>query len=214
MRRRWILLAAAGIAGVGSITWSAMANNVETPDYLVSSTQGDLEIRDYGPTIVAQATVQGDRDKAIQRGFSVIADYIFGNNLSSAKVAMTSPVTQQSSEKIAMTAPVTQQAQGQSWNVRFVMPAKYTMETLPKPVNPQVVIIEVPAKRFAAIRFSGSASRGTLDEQESRLRAFMAERGLIAINPPQYAFYDAPWTLPFMRRNEIMIEIDAGGSLK
>ena len=207
MRRRWILLAVAGVAGVGAVAWSAMANNVETPDYVVSSKQGDLEIRDYGPNIVAEATVEGERDKAIQRGFGIIADYIFGNNLSSAKVAMTAPVIQQSSEKIAMTAPVTQQAQGHSWNVRFVMPSKYTIETLPKPVNPQVALIEVPAKRLAVIRFSGLANRGSLDEQEGRLRTFLAERGLEAINTPQYAFYDAPWTLPFMRRNEIMIEI-------
>lgn len=207
MRRRWIWLAVAGLAGLGAVTWSAMASNVETPDYKVSSKSGNLEIREYGPTIVAEATVGGERDKAIQRGFGIIADYIFGNNLSSAKVAMTAPVTQQSSEKIAMTAPVTQQAKGQSWNVRFVMPSKYTMETLPKPVNPQVALIEMPATRFAAIRFSGFASEVSLDAQEARLRAFIAERGLIATNMPQYAFYNAPWTLPFMRRNEIMIEI-------
>jgi len=207
MRTRWILLAAAGLAGLGTITWSAMASNVETPDYMVYSKSGNFEIREYGPIIVAEATVEGDRDKAIQGGFGIIADYIFGNNLSSAKVAMTAPVTQQSSEKIAMTAPVTQQAKGKSWNVRFVMPSKYTMETLPKPANPQVALIEVPATRFAAIRFSGFASQDSLDQQEARLRAFMAERSLIATNTPQYAFYNAPWTLPFMRRNEIMIEI-------
>ena len=207
MRRRWIWLAVAGLAGLGAVTWSAMASNVETPDYKVYSKSGNLEIREYGPTIVAEATVEGERDKAIQRGFRIIADYIFGNNLSSAKVAMTAPVTQQSSEKIAMTAPVTQQAKGQSWNVRFVMPSKYTMETLPKPVNPEVALIAVPATRFAAIRFSGFASQVSLDAQETKLRAFIAERGLIATNMPQYAFYNAPWTLPFMRRNEIMIEI-------
>lgn len=206
-RRKMILLAAAGLVGLGAITWSAMANNVETPDYLVSSKSGNFEIREYGPIIVAEATVDGERDKAIQRGFGIIADYIFGNNLSSAKVAMTAPVTQQSSEKIAMTAPVTQQANGKSWNVRFVMPSKYTMDTLPAPANPQVALIEVPAKRFAAVRFSGLANQNSIDEQEAQLRAFMAARSLIATDTPQYAFYDAPWTLPFMRRNEIMIEI-------
>lgn len=207
MRKRWILLAFMGLTGLSAVTWSAMANNVETPDYVVSNKSGNLEIREYGPTIVAEATVDGERDKAIQRGFSIIADYIFGNNLSSAKVAMTAPVMQQSSEKIAMTAPVTQQAKGRSWNVRFIMPSKYTMKTLPKPVNPQVALIEVPAKRFAAIRFSGLANQNLLDEQEAKLRAYMAERGLIASEMPQYAYYDAPWTLPFMRRNEIMVEI-------
>ena len=207
MRKRWILLAAAGLAGVGAITWSAMASNVETPNYSVSSKSDNLEIREYGPTIVAEATVEGERDKAIQRGFRIIADYIFGNNLSSAKVAMTAPVTQQSSEKIAMTAPVIQQASGKSWNVRFVMPSKYTMETLPKPVNSKVALIEVPATRFAVIRFSGFAGQDSLDAHEAELRAFMAERGLTATSEPQYAFYNAPWTLPFMRRNEVMIDV-------
>jgi hypothetical protein len=121
---------------------------------------------------------------------------------------MTAPVIQQSSEKIAMTAPVIQQAKGTSWNVRFVMPSKYTIETLPKPVNPQVALIEVPATRFAVIRFSGFAGQDSLDKQETLLRAFMAERSLVAANPPQYAYYNAPWALPFMRRNEIMIEIN------
>jgi hypothetical protein len=107
-----------------------------------------------------------------------------------------------------MTAPVIQQAKGTSWNVRFVMPSKYAIETLPKPVNPQVALIEVPATRFAVIRFSGFAGQGSLDKQETLLRAFMAERSLVAANPPQYAYYNAPWTLPFMRRNEIMIEIN------
>lgn len=207
MRKRWILLAAAGLAGVGAITWSAMASNVETPNYSVSSKSDNLEIREYGPTIVAEATIEGERDKAIQRGFRIIADYIFGNNLSSSKVAMTAPVTQQSSEKIALTEPVIQQASGKSWNVRFVMPSKYTMETLPKPVNSKVALIEVPATRFAVIRFSGFAGQDSLDAHEAELRAFMAERGLTATSEPQYAFYNAPWTLPFMRRNEVMIEV-------
>jgi hypothetical protein len=184
-----------------------MASNVETPSYAVSSKSGNLEVREYGPTIVAEATVAGERDKAMQRGFRIIADYIFGNNLSSTKVAMTAPVMQQPSEKIAMTAPVIQKASGKSWNVRFVMPSEYTMETLPKPVNPKVALIEVPAMRFAAIRFSGFAGQDSLDKNESQLRAFMAERGLTATSAPQYAFYNAPWTLPFMRRNEVMIEV-------
>jgi hypothetical protein len=162
MRKRWIFLAVTGLAGLGTITWSAVASNVETPDYTVSSKSGNLEIREYGPTIVAEATVDGARDQAIQRGFRIIADYIFGNNLSSTKVAMTAPVIQQSSEKIAMTAPVIQQAKGTSWNVRFVMPSKYTIETLPKPVNPKVALIEVTATRFAVIRFSGFAGQGSL----------------------------------------------------
>jgi hypothetical protein len=207
MSKKWILLAAAGIASVGAVSWSVLGSNVETPDYQVTDKSGAIEIRQYNSMIVAEATVEGERDKAIERGFRIIAGYIFGNNLSSDKVAMTAPVTQQASERIAMTAPVTQQADGTSWHVRFVMPSNYTMATLPKPKSPEVVLIEVPAKRFVAIRFSGLAGQESLDQHKAQLQDFMAKRSLTATNTPQYAFYNAPWTLPFMRRNEIMIEI-------
>jgi hypothetical protein len=208
MRKYWVLpVAAAGIVFLGAVLWGLLASDVETPDYEVLRKSGDIEIRVYDPMIVAEAAVEGERDEAINRGFRIIADYIFGNNLSSDEVAMTAPVTQQSRESISMTAPVTQQSEGTFWNVRFVMPSKYTMETLPKPVNPEVVLIEVPAKRFAAIRFSGFANRDTLDRHTAQLREYIAEQGLASVNTPQYAFYNAPWTLPFMRRNEVMIEI-------
>lgn len=207
MSKKWILLAAAGVSSVGAASWSVLGSNLETPDYQVIANSGAIEIRQYAPMIVAETTVEGARDKAIERGFRIIAGYIFGNNLSSDKVAMTAPVTQQASERIAMTAPVTQQAYGKSWHVRFVMPSNYTMATLPKPTNPQVVLIQVPAKRFVAIRFSGLASQDSLNQHEAQLQDFIVNQGLSPINNPQYAFYNAPWTLPFMRRNEIMIEI-------
>ena len=137
----------------------------------------------------------------------MIADYIFGNNLSSQKVSMTAPVTQQASEKIAMTAPVTQQGDGKSWQVRFIMPARYTMETLPKPNNPAVKLKEIKAKRFAVIRFSGLAGQDSLKRHTARLQAYLRSNNLEALSTPTYAFYNPPWTLPFLRRNEIMIEI-------
>lgn len=192
---------------VAAVLWSLIASNVETPDYEVVRKDGNIEIRQYGPTIVAEATVEGDREEAINRGFRIIAGYIFGNNLSSDKVAMTAPVTQQSSENIAMTAPVTQQSEGSSWKVRFVMPSNYTMATLPKPIAPEVALIEVPAKRFAAIRFSGFARQASLDRHSAELEEYLAEQSLTPVNTPIYAFYNDPWTLPFLRRNEVMIEI-------
>ena len=207
MSKKWILLAAAGVASVGTVLWSVLGSNVETPDYQVIDKSGAIEIRQYNPMIVAEATVEGDRDKVIERGFRIIAGYIFGNNRSSEKVAMTAPVTQQASARIAKIARVTQQADVTSWHVRFVMPSNFTMVTLPKPTNPQVVLIEVPAKRFVAIRFSGFASQNSLDQHKAQLQDFMVKQRLTAINTPQYAFYNPPWTLSFMRRNEIMIEI-------
>jgi len=207
MKIYWISIAVVGTAFLGAVMWSTVASDVETPEYEVVRESGDIEIRNYVPTIVAQATVEGDRAEAIERGFGVIAAYIFGSNVTSDEVAMTAPVTQQSSESIAVTAPVSQQSEGAAWNVRFVMPAEYSMETLPKPIDPEVELIAVPAKRFAVIRFSGLGGQNSLDRHTAQLRGYIEEEGLISLNTPEYAFYNAPWTLPFMRRNEIMIEI-------
>jgi effector-binding domain-containing protein len=118
---------------------------------------------------------------------------------------MTTPVTQQASEKIAMTAPVTQQGDGRGWQIRFVMPVSYTMETLPKPKNTEVTLKEVQERRFAAIRFSGIAEN--LQHHTEQLRAFINTRNLNTRSEPVYAFYNPPWTLPFLRRNEVLIEI-------
>jgi len=112
-------------------------SNVEHPKYKVAERSGNIEIRDYSPMIVAEAEVKGERREAISKGFRIIADYIFGNNTAAQKVLMTAPVTQQGSEKIAMTAPVTQEGGGDdAWRVSFIMPSKCSMETLPKPNNP------------------------------------------------------------------------------
>ena len=137
----------------------------------------------------------------------MIADYIFGNNLSTQKVAMTAPVIQQPSEKIAMTAPVTQQGDGNRWNVRFVMPTNYTLATLPKPKNDAVKLKEIEGKRFAAIRFSGVGSEESLKNHTEELEQFLKEHRLKALSVPTYAFFNPPWTLPFLRRNEVMIEV-------
>lgn len=218
----WILLAIAGVIFFAALAWSLYSSNsVETPEYEVVSQSGDIEIRQYAPMIAAEATVTGEQDQAINKGFRIIADYIFGNNQSADGIAMTAPVTQQSgkdiamtapvtqqpSESIAMTAPVTQQSDGNSWNVRFIMPSKYTMETIPLPVNPDVKLVEVPSKRFAAIRFSGLAGESKLDRYTQELLEYMDAQQLTPVSAPQYAFYNDPWTLPFLRRNEVMIEI-------
>lgn len=138
----------------------------------------------------------------------------------SEKIAMTAPVTMEaapakSSEKIAMTAPVTMEASNdgapkggaERWRMHFVMPSKYTMATLPKPNDPRVQLREIPAHRMAAVRFSGLATQGNVKEQTDALLAWMKAEGLEASGTPQLARYDTPWTLPFLRRNEILIPI-------
>ena len=156
-----------------------------------------------------EARVSGERRDAISNGFRIIADYIFGNNTAAQKVPMTAPVTQQGSETIAMTAPVTQQADGNTWRVRFIMPSSYTIDTLPKPNNPVIELKEIPAKRFAVIRFSGMAGEESLKLHAKELKDFISAKNLTLLSAPTYAFYNPPWTLPFLRRNEVMVEIAA-----
>ena len=211
MRRTymWWLIAVVAVVLLGAALWGPIVSNVEQPKYQVVESSGNIEIRDYAPQIVAEAEVAGDRRDAIGKGFRIIADYIFGNNTSAQKVPMTAPVTQQGSEKIAMTAPVTQQGDGNIWRVRFVMPSNYTMETLPKPNNPAVKLKEIGGKRYAAIRFSGLAGEDSLKRRTDELNAFISAKNLTPLSAPTYAFYNPPWTLPFLRRNEVMVEIPA-----
>lgn len=205
----WWLFGALALLLLGAALWGPIVSNVEHPRYKLVEQSGDIEIRDYAPMIVAETKVSGERRDAIGKGFRIIADYIFGDNTAARKVPMTAPVTQQASERIAMTAPVAQQGEGNTWRVRFIMPPSYTMETLPRPNNTAVELKEIPAQRFAAIRFSGMAGEDSLELQTKKLEIFIRAKSLSPVSAPTYAFYNPPWTLPFMRRNEVMIEIAA-----
>jgi hypothetical protein len=211
MRKKymWWIIGIAGVTLLAAALWGPIVSNVEQPKYQVVESSGNIEIRDYAPQIVAEAEVAGDRRDAIGKGFRIIADYIFGNNTAAQKVPMTDPVTQQGSEKIAMTAPVTQQGDGNTWKVRFIMPSSYTMEALHKPDNPAVELKEIGAKRYAVIRFSGMAGEDSLKRYTEELNAFISAKNLTPLSAPTYAFYNPPWTLPFLRRNEVMVEIPA-----
>jgi len=205
----WGLIAGLVLLLFVAALWGPIVSNVEHPKYQVAERSGNIEIRDYAPMIVAEAQVSGERRDAISKGFRIIADYIFGNNTAAQKVPMTAPVIQQASEKIAMTAPVTQQGEGNSWRVRFVMPSSYTMDTLPKPNNPAVELKEIGPKRFAVIRFSGMAGEKSLKRHAKDLNDFISAKNLTPLSAPTYAFYNPPWTLPFLRRNEVIVEIAA-----
>ncbi len=157
-------------------------SRVEQPDYTVSAADGAFEVRAYGPIIVAEAQVKGVRKAAVNEGFRLLAGYIFGGNTPNAKIAMTAPVQQKQAETISMTAPVTQQSQGDGlgdgWTVRFTMPSNWTMETLPAPIDPRVKLVPVPAKRFLAIRFSGTANDTAIEAKLAELRGYASARSL------------------------------------
>ena len=211
IRKRWIIILAIsstvliGCAMVGPI----MSNNVEQPNYgVLSSSTDDIEIRRYAPMVIAEVEVRGAREEAISDGFRLLADYIFGNNTTQQDIAMTAPVQQQANKKIAMTAPVQQQSSGDRWKVSFVMPAEYSLATLPEPNNEQVKLKQISAKDFVAIQFSGTNSKQNITKHERQLRQYIERNNIQTLGSPKYAFYNPPWTLPFMRRNEVMIEIE------
>ncbi len=190
---------------------TAMAT--EEPKFEVVTTDGDIEVRQYAPMVVAETFVDGSQDDASSRGFRVIAGYIFGDNKragqSAEKIAMTAPVTlekQDASQKIAMTAPVTLEPQGSRWRVHFVMPSQYKLADLPQPNNAAVTLREIPGRKVAALRFSGFAGEDKVATKTAELRGWIAARGMTVVGAAQLARYDPPWTLPFMRRNEVLIE--------
>lgn len=202
-----IVLSTLALILIGFLAWSIIGSRGERPKYSVVSVKNNIEVRDYAPMIVAEVETTGEREEAINKGFGILADYIFGNNKSSAKVAMTAPVTQQASRKIAMTAPVTQQSIDGKWQVRFMMPSNYNLSSLPQPRNAAIQLNEVPSKRFVVIRFSGIATESVLKENLEKLQDHIREENIKTGSEPTYAFYNPPWTLPPMRQTEIMIEI-------
>ncbi|MES2586605.1 MAG: heme-binding protein [Pseudomonadota bacterium] len=201
-----------------SILIASTAMATEEPKYVLLEKSEPFELRAYAPQIVAEVSVEGDLDAASNQGFRLIAAYIFGKNQVTEKIAMTAPVGIESSDqnksaKIAMTAPVGIEASrspentGNQWTVSFVMPSEYTMTSLPRPLNPQVKIREVPPEKRAVITFSGFYNAEKVQEKTQALLDWVRLKNLKTIGEPQFARYNPPWTLPFMRRNEVMIQV-------
>ena len=196
---------------------------IEEPRYDVIVSQPPFELRHYAPTLIAQTLVDGDMDTASRQGFRLIANYIFGNNITvgsdqAAKIAMTTPVTvEPQSSKIAMTAPVTLEPQSgdtsirgaHQWRIHFVMPSQYTLATIPKPNNNAVTLHELPRKYMAVYRYSGFNTQARVQEKTEEALAWAKQQSLKVVGTPQLSRYDPPWTLPMFRRNEIMVEVAA-----
>ena len=202
-----------GFAALSVFMGGAMAN--EEPRYEVIKKDNDFEVRRYQPMIIAEVLVTGTLSEASNKGFRQIADFIFGNNedpvkKQSEKIAMTAPVTMEAdtSSKIAMTAPVTMESSEGSWKMAFVMPSKFTMDTLPKPKNPNVTIKQMPPQQVAVVTFSGWVDEEKLAAQTIRLNEWMAKNGLKSSGTAQLSRYNPPWTLPFWRRNEVWMKLD------
>ena len=193
---------------VGCAMIGPIMSDVEKPKYQATALTNDIELRSYDPMLVASVQISGKRKTAISEGFRVLADYIFGNNTLDQNISMTAPVEQQTGQKIAMTAPVQQQQEASnSWIISFVMPKKFSLKTIPKPNNELITLNEVPAQKFITIRFPGANSDDNIKQNESALFNYIAQNTINVSGEPKYAFYNPPWTLPFMRRNEIMVQL-------
>lgn len=184
------------------------ARATEEPRFTVVDKIGIIEVRAYGPRLAADVVVRGDEEDARSDGFRLLADYIFGNNTARESIAMTAPVSQARSEEIDMTAPVSQTRDASGgWRVRFFMPSKYTMATLPRPNNPAVQIVEVPGETMAVLRFSNSRSTEAIAQRNAELLTGLANSRWTPAGQPVTWLYDPPWTLPFFRRNEVAVPV-------
>lgn len=206
---------------LGTSFFSPIAMAIEEPRYEVLVSDGAFELRRYAPMLVAETWVDGDMDAASNKGFRLIADFIFGNNElpgsdQKSKIAMTAPVTiEPQSSKIAMTAPVTVEPQSddaslesaQRWRIHFVMPSTYTLENIPKPRNEAVRLREVPTKYFVVHKYSWLNTQSRVQQKTQETLQWAQQRSLQVLGAPQLARYDPPWTPPMLRRNEIMVEV-------
>ncbi len=184
----------------------------EEPRYSVIGHVGPIEIRQYAARIAAETLVARDEEQARSVGFQRLAGYIFGGNHARARIAMTAPVAQAqagagAARTIAMTAPVAEAKEGDAWVIRFFMPARETMADLPVPNDSRVRLVSVPAQTYAVLRFSGVP---TPHRVMAKTKALLAGLGGAAWRPdgqPVAWFYDPPWTLPPLRRNEVAVPV-------
>ena len=185
----------------------------EEPRYTARPLIDGVEIRHYGPRIAAETTVAADEESARSAGFRRLAGYIFGGNHQDRRIAMTAPVAEQvdqrTSQKIAMTAPVAQSLRGEEgWIIRFFMPAKWTMDSLPTPDDERVRLITLPAESVAVLRFTGDRGPDAIAARTKQLLETLRAVGFAPVGEPATWLYDPPWTIPFRRRNEIAIPVD------
>jgi SOUL heme-binding protein len=218
-RRRAASLALASLWLLCASSATAQVFSLEEPAFEILNKAAEFELRSYRPMVVAEVLVQGDVTAAGKEGSRLVKEYIFrqgANEPSGAgqkgdeKISMTVPVTmEKTSEKISMTVPVTMEASaGSGYRLHFVMPSKYTLQTLPKPSDPRVTLREIPAQRVAAVRFSKFSTEATIAAQTALLQNWMAQQGLKAAGKAQFARYDPPFVPPLLRRSEILIAVE------
>jgi hypothetical protein len=193
----------------------------EQPKHEIVKKCDGFELRRYAPYIVAETVVSGKFDDAGNKAFRILFKYISGDNLKKTEIPMTAPVNQspakETGEKIEMTAPVEQTPHGKNADTyvfSFVMPSKYTMETLPSPADRRIKLREVKSRLLAALTYSGTWSENRYRQHEASLLEAVKNAGFVTIGDPIFARYNSPFTLWFLRKNEVLVEVEQGTDAK
>jgi hypothetical protein len=189
----------------------------EKPKFDKLGKEGDVELRRYHPMLVAEVSLPGDHATAVDQGFDKLSKYIFGANSEDAEMPMTSPVLQEheveESHILEMTSPVLHEKHqddgGDAWRIGFVIPSKFSIDTVPKPLDRDIQLVEIPESTVAVVEYSGNNTEEHMEKAASGLRAWLASTGRIALSPIRWAQYDAPFTVPFLKRNEALVDVKA-----
>lgn len=205
----WSFLVAVLVVVLVAVPGAGNVMAIEEAVYTVVFKEQGFEVRQYEPHVIAETMVDGDLEDAGNKAFSRLFKYISGNNKSQRKVEMTAPVTQGPvSENIDMTSPVGQQRMNGRWAVSFMMPSSYSLETLPEPKDPNVILRQVPARYIAAVRYSGFWSEKGYRRNLDKLNAWIEKQNLNVAGDPIWARYNPPFMPWFLRRNEILVPVE------
>ena len=214
MKYKSIMLTGSILLGVATFimainTQAKSQEEQSGPKYeVLAQLDKQIELRLYAPRVVAQVEVTGNERNSLNEGFRILAGYIFGRNKKHDKLAMTAPVLAEP-EKPPPEPVFTQSTLSDRMTMSFFMPAEYSLTQLPEPQDNRIKLKELPAQRFAAIRFSGSWNPGEFKRQATRLAICMQKNNLQIAGDPVNAYYNPPFTLPFLRRNEVLLPLSA-----
>ena len=199
------------------LIWMAISfftSRVSEPTYKLIKKADGFEIRKYDSYILAKVDVQGNYKEATNEGFRILAGYIFGGNQRKLSIKMTAPVVESNAnEKIAMTAPVleTNSTSTTLRTISFVMPQQYNLNSLPIPNNESIKFEEVPARHVAVLSYSWYTNEARVNKKKEQLLEMLKKQNIEVLARPQNARYNPPWTVPFMIRNEILVDIQYNG---
>jgi len=209
----WLIVALVLVgAFVAWQLWFTLLVGVEEPKYTVVAKKEGYEIRRYEPYIIAYVTLEGTYANAISEGFNILADYIFGNNSAEKRMPMTAPVVFKEGEesvKMPMTAPVLIEKKAQGNQVAFVMPFEYTLKTLPKPRDARITIEAVPEKTVAAYSFTWYPTAARVAKQKKHFEQLLERDGIKKRSTVRLARYNPPFILPFLMRNELLVDSES-----